>query len=308
MKTILYATDCTENDAKALKYAYRFSCIMKAELHVLRVYQFPPINLSTIQSSELVKKRMQQEQKDIVTKYCADHLKNEFRQEPVFIHATEQASIANGILDTAKKLDPDLVILGMKDSHSNRGLFSGNIANAVLDKIETPLLMVPNGIVYNRLSTIVYASDFEQEDLLSIKKLIEIARPFNALIEVVHIHKTDTASAKERMDKFKNMLLKQVSYPEIGFKTIASSKIKQGLVNVLNNEKANMLAMLERNRNVKLTNLFYKDLIKDMGTTVAIPILAFNKGAKIKFNTANAIHNKATQDCEKSKQNVVLNI
>lgn len=308
MKTILYATDCSKNSAKALKYAYRFSCIMNAELHVLRVYNFPPINLSTIQSSELVKNRMQKEQKEIVTKYCATHLKNEFKQKPVVIHATEQVSIANGILDTSKKLDPDLVILGMKDSHSNRGLFSGNIANAVLDKIETPLLIVPNGIIYKTLSTIVYASDFEQEDLLSIKKLIEIARPFKALIEIVHIHKTDTDSAKQRMETFKNTLLKHVSYPEIGFKTIASTKIKDGLVNVLNTEKANMLAMLERKRNVKLTNLFYKDLIKDMSSTVAIPILAFNKGAKIKYKTANAIQAKSTTNCVKSNANVALNI
>ncbi|MDO7135765.1 universal stress protein [Algibacter lectus] len=277
MKTILYATDCTKNDASALKYAYRFSYIMKADLHVLHVYDFPPIHLSVIQPIEKLQNRMKQEKKDIVKKFCETHLKNEFRETPIKIHAVENTSVEDAIIDTAKKLSPDLVILGMKDDHSHRGFFASNIANELLDRVNFPVMMIPNGIDYTCISTIVYATDFEQQDIIPITKLIEIVRPFEALIEIVHIYHTDTTTARERMEQFKNMLLEQVSYDDMTFKTIASDKIKSGIISVINSENASMLAMLERKHEFRLDNPFRKDLVKEIKTRVDIPVIAFSK-------------------------------
>ena len=277
MKTILYATDCTKNDASALKYAYRFSYIMKADLHVLHVYQFPPIHLSVIQPLDKLQLRMKEEKKDVVKKFCETHLKNEFREAPIKIHAVEDTSVEDAIIDTSKKLSPDLIILGMKDDHSHRGFFSSNIANELLDRINFPIMMIPNGLDYTSISTIIYATDFEQQDIIPIKKLIEIVRPFEALIEIIHIYHTDTTTAKERMEQFKIMLLEQISYDDITFKTIASTKIKSGILSVIDNEKASMLAMLERKHEFRLDNPFRKDLVKEIKTTVDIPVLAFSK-------------------------------
>jgi nucleotide-binding universal stress UspA family protein len=293
MKTIIYATDCTKNDASSLKYAYRFSCIMNADLHILHVYEFPPIAFSTIQPLEFLKKRMQEEQIELVDTYCKTNLKNEFHQKPVTTHIIENSSVSQGIMDLSKTLGPDLIIIGMKDRHSARGYFSGNIANTLLNTIKTPLLIVPNSLIYDTISTIVYATDFEEDDILSIQKLVEIAKPFSALIEVIHVYKTDEYPAKEYMKKFKDTLLQKVSYPEITFKTIASTNIKSGLLSVLNNEKASMLVMLERKHDWNLSNIIRKDIVKSMEATVEMPLLAFNKhSTKIKLQNANANNSK----------------
>lgn len=295
MKTIIYATDCSTNDSSSLCYAYRFSSMMKADLHVIHVYDMPPINLSTIHPKEILSKRIHDEQKDMVTKYCATHLKNEFRKKPISVHAVENDSITNGIINLSKKLSPDLVVLGMKDSESTRGFFSGNIANALLDKIEVPILIVPNSFGCNSLSTIVYATAFEQEDILSIKKLVEIAKPFSALIEVIHVYENDEDSIKKSMEIFKNLLLKQVSYPEITFRTIESGKIKSGLLGFLKKENANMLVMLERTNKNSFNSLFHKDLVKELEAVVTIPVLAFNKqSANLKMVKTTNIKNELT--------------
>lgn len=287
MKTIIYATNCTNNDASELKYAYRFSCIMDADLHILHVYNFPPIAFSTIKPLESLKKRMHEERVELVDKYCKTHLKNEFRQKPVTTHIVENNSVSESILRLSKLITPDLVIIGMKDNHSTRGYFAGNIANTLLNIIEVPLLIVPNSLVYDTISTIVYATDFEEADMLSIKRLVEIAKPFSALIEVVHVYETDEYPVEKYMKQFKDTLLKEVSYPEIVFKTIASTSIKSGLLSVLNNEKASMLAMLERKHDWSFSNIFHKDLVKDMEVSLKIPLLAFNKHST-KTQGANA--------------------
>ena len=287
MKTIIYATDCSTNTSSALRYAYRFSSIMKADFHVLHVYDLPPINLSIIHPKETLKKRVSKEQKDMVAKYCATHLKHEFRQKPITIHAIENDSITDSIFNLSKTLFPDLIILGRKDQHSTRGYFSSNIANNLLDKIDVPLLIVPINVGYNSLNTIVYATAFEQEDIISIKKLVEIAKPFSALIEVIHVYETDDFPVNESMERFKNLLTKQISYPEITFRTIASDKIKSGLMSVLKKENANMLAMLERKNYNIFDSLFHKDLVKELEASVKVPLLAFNKRSTKNENFKN---------------------
>ena len=287
MKTILYATDCTDNDASSLKYAYRFSCIMNANLHVLHVYNLPPILFSTIKPSELLKRRMREERVELLEKYCKKHLKNEFHKEPITTHAVENDSVSETILRLSKHIAPDLVIIGMKDRHSMRGYFSGNIANTLLDVIEMPLLIVPNSLVYDTISTIIYATDFEEDDILYLKKIIEIAKPFSALIEVIHVYESDEYPAKKYMQQFKHALQKEVSYPEIVFKTIASTSVKSGILSVLNNEDADMLVMLERKHEWSFSNIFQKDLVKDIEISLKIPLLAFSKQRK-KLQNANA--------------------
>ncbi|WP_147676112.1 universal stress protein [Algibacter pacificus] len=280
MKTILYATDCTKNDASALKYIYRFSCIMKADLHIIHVYDLPPVSVSVVHRSEILKQNVNLELKKVVINYCKEHLKHEYTDNGINIHAVEHASVENGIVDLSKKLSPDLVVIGIKDQNSHRGIFSSNIANALLDKIEIPIMMVPNGLIYTSISTIIYATDFEKEDILPIKKLIEIVRPFKALIEIVHIYRTDTTTAKEKMERFKEVFLEQISYKEITFRTVASTKVKSGLLSVIDNENASMLAMLERKHHLNFDNIFHKDLVKDLEDSIAVPILAFHKGSK----------------------------
>ncbi|GAL68713.1 universal stress protein [Jejuia pallidilutea] len=279
MKTILYATDCTVNDIASLKYAYRFSTIMKADLHIVHVYEFPPIANATLHAPELLKKRMHIEKTKLVENFCKVNLKHEFQQKPVTTHVIESGSVSESIQRLSNVLMPDLVIIGMKDHHSTREFFSGNIANALLDTIEMPLLIVPNGMIYNTISTIVYATDFEEYDILSLQKLAEIASPFSALIEVIHVYKTDERPAKVLMEAFKKRLLQKTSYPEITFKTIASTNIKSGLLSIVNWENANVLAMLERKHDWNLANLFHKDLVKEMESAISIPLLVFNKSS-----------------------------
>jgi len=292
MKTILFGTDCTSNAASTLTYANRFSTIMKADLHILHVYDFPPINLSTIQSKEILKKRMHEEQIELVKKYCEKYLKNDFHQNHIITHVVENSSISKSILDLSNILSPDLIMVGTKSEQNLRGYLAGNIANELLNKIDIPLLIVPNVVCMEKFSTLVYATDFEQEDIFAIQKSVEVAKSLEALIEVVHVYETDEYLAKENMEKFKKTLLKQVSYPGITFRTIASTKIKSGLLSVLNNKKASMLIMLERKHDWNFTNLFHKDLVKDMEAAIAIPMLVFNKHSKIKLQNANAFNTK----------------
>jgi nucleotide-binding universal stress UspA family protein len=63
---------------------------------------------------------------------------------PVESHPVENASPAHAILDAAKELDADLIVVGNQGMHGLRGHFA-SVPNTVAHKAECAVLVVPTG-------------------------------------------------------------------------------------------------------------------------------------------------------------------
>ena len=277
MKTILYATDCTERSVNALRYAHSLSAILEASLVVLHVYDIPPILATTTRPVQQIKRYAHRERLDILKAYCAKYLGNELDKKNVRIQVIENVSIADGILEKSKELLPDMVILGTKDEHTRRGLFAGDIAKALIEKVPCPLLAIPNNVPNDKIEDIVYATDFEEDDIFALKKIAKIAKPYNAMIRVIHITTKNEYKGEEQMEWFKEMLRQKVNYGNMTFDIIFSVNVYEELNAYLNNVGADLLAMLERGNQGFLRKLFHKDLVKKMESHITIPLLSFNK-------------------------------
>ncbi|WP_425236496.1 universal stress protein [Ulvibacterium sp.] len=277
MRKVLYATDCTRNSAPALRYAYRLSRTMDAELHVFHVYELLPVTVATIRPPQQLEERLHQEQKDIVTNFCATHLKNELHLNPVRVQVLESNFVTKSILSAVRTLKADLAIVGMKDSYTFRGIFSGNIANELLNKLDIPLLVLPNDMYYHGLSTLIYATDFEEADIYAIGSLVKIVESYGALIKVVHIPLKNESDAGQHMRWFENEVRQRISYPEIVFNVSDAEDVESGLHSLIRKERADMLVMMEREHSSIYDKLFHRDLVRTMEGEVSIPFLAFNQ-------------------------------
>ena len=116
MKTILYATDCSKTTKTALNHAYEFSLAMNAELHILHVYDLFPIVTSAVRSRSSLEKNYHNERLALLKRYCMkytnENVANKFRY-----HLEKSDTKSKAILDTAIKIDADLVIIGHKDDN-----------------------------------------------------------------------------------------------------------------------------------------------------------------------------------------------
>ncbi len=276
MKTIIYATDCTRHATPALRYAYYLSEALDANLIVLSVFDLPPIAVSTIRTPVQLKKMAAEEQMMVLHNYCSRYLKD--RMGPhIALDVIESPSISEGILKRTREQKADLLILGMKDEHTLRGYFSGNIASAILKESPCPVLMVPNAYRYRKLKTLVYATDFEERDIQAIKNLVILAAPYEAEIRVVHIPTQEEYAGMQQMEWFKELLDQAVDYPNIGFHMVFADNIQDGLSMYSQDVKADLLAMLEReNGRPFFSKLFHRDRVKAMESRSNIPLLSFN--------------------------------
>ena len=276
MKTLLYATDCSKQDGETLRYAYQLSNTLKTKLIVLHVYDIPPIIVSTIRPRKLLRNAAYEENLDILKQYCSKHLNDTPKKTNLRFEVQEHISVSEGILLKIKELSPDMLLVGMKDEHTARGVFSGSIAKAVLEKVSCPLLIVPNTKPFKKIMSIAYATDFEQGDIYALQKLVEIALPSNAKIKIVHIPTKDEYPRDDQMEWFKEILNQKITYKNIDFETINSDTIYEGLRTYINTNKIDIIALLEREERGFLKTLFHKDLIKKMESNITIPMLSFN--------------------------------
>ncbi len=276
MDTILYATDCNKNSISTLNYAKNLSETLKARLIVFHIYDIPPVRTSNIRSAEQLHKLAMIEQREILENYCIKNLNQNLSNSQLTYEVAQNSSISKGIIDRISKANIDLLVIGMKDEHSTRGFFSGNIANKLIEKKLCPILIIPPNFSYKSLKKIAYASDFESADIIAIEKLAAIAERYNAVIEVVHIPTMDEYTAMQQMEWFKELLKVQVAYKKISFHMVLANSIEQGLRMHIRDEHADILGMLERENNGLFATFFNKDIVKKMETLVTIPILCFN--------------------------------
>lgn len=276
MKTLLYATDCSKHDAETLRYAYQLSNTLKTKLIVLHVYDIPPISVSTIRPRKLLRNAAYEENLDVLKQYCSKHLNDTLKKTNIRFEVQEHISVSEGVLSKIKELSPDMLLVGMKDEHTARGLFSGSIAKALIEKVSCPLLIVPNTKPFKKIMTIAYATDFEEGDIYALQKLVKIALPSKAKIKIVHIPTKGEYAGDDQMEWFKEMLNQKITYKNIDFEIINYDTAYEGLRTYIDTNKIDIIALLEREEGGFLKTLFHKDLIKKMESNITIPILSFN--------------------------------
>ena len=277
MKTILYATDLAEQSVSTLRYAHDLSNSMGANLIVFHSYDVPPIRAAVLRPYEQIEYHIIEEQKEVVKSFCINHLGDDIDLEKLKIVVVCNDSVLNGIIEISKEINPDLVLIGRKDKHTERGMFAGDIGQGLLKRLSCPIMIVPchpNGSI---LKNILYATDFEEADISAVENLIPIAAKVNAKIHFVHVTTEKQYKGTDQMEWFKEMLTQRVDYKNLEFKVIFSENIEEKLKGYSELIHADLVALLYREEKGFFQNLFNKSLVKKLDNQIDIPLLSFTK-------------------------------
>ena len=280
MKTILYATDYSQQSISGLKFAHSLALKLKAQLIALHVFDIPISLASPVTVSYMKReKRLFVEHRVKLENFCADHLGEQIKKLKPIIVVDEDGSVISGIQEKALRANADLIVVGKKGASKTKEFFLGSTPKGLYNKTSCPVLTIPTGATTEHLSNIVYASDFEQSDVFAIRKLTKIAEAFDATIKVIHITTKEEYAGDQQMEWFKELLQENVDYSKIEFNLIYSETIFEDLQKFLVEAKADVLAMLERSEEIAIKRFFHRDLVKRMHNDIDIPLLSYTVGA-----------------------------
>ncbi|MDP3946286.1 MAG: universal stress protein [Lutibacter sp.] len=277
MKTIIFASDYSKNAVTALKYASGLSSKLGTNLLVIHIYSLPMmLGLEFDIFYDELEKTTLKKHNTKLKNFCKKHLGKDLAGMNVKTEAFENLSVSHGILAKAAENKAFMIVIGMKKESAIKELFMGDTSMSLIEKAPCPVLLVPKSASEN-LKKIVYATDFEQEDIGAIYKLSQIAKKFGAKITVVHIAPSIIGDANIKMDWFKEMVEQKVTYKKIKFKVLFSEEIFGTIKMYLDSNNIDMVAMLEREKSGFLKKLFQRDMVKEMESFGKIPLLSFNE-------------------------------
>ncbi|WP_425236492.1 universal stress protein [Ulvibacterium sp.] len=276
MKTILYATDYSENSVDALKYAYALCRDLKIRLVMTHIYDVPTVLGTQLTASfPSLSKDARRHEREKLQVFFKKNLGKVSDTMKLHFEPMEHMSVIRGIISKATEWHAYLIFVGMKGEGRLREILMGSTTKSLIEKAPCPVLAIPENTNYKPFKTVVYATDFEEEDVYAIRKLTEMVRTFQAEIKVVHIITEKEYQGETQMEWFRDMLQNKVTYEKIAFKLLFSDDIFEALRMYLEDVGAELMVMLEREKKGLLKKWFHRDLVKKMESYGQVPLMSF---------------------------------
>lgn len=173
--------------------------------------------------------------------------------------------------------DADMLVL---ESQKEMNFWSLHATNMdMIMQVNCPVWIIPDVNNYKPFRKIVYATDFNEEDINTMKSLIKLAYKYNPSISALHVLKSSKFEEKVKSTGFQDMIREQTEYKDISLKTVqqdSESDTGQTVNSFAVNEKADLVVVLKENHG------FFKRILKPSRTNeilseTDLPVLVFHE-------------------------------
>lgn len=274
MKTIVVATDFSENAFVAAEYAGRLAAFYGADLWLFHAYQIPiavgefafaSLDIASMQhSTELELKNLKQrltaslEYKSTIYVFgCIGELQMEL----------------NKFCDSKKA---DLVVFGLSGKNKLIKLMVGSNTIVSIHELKYPLLIVPPGSVFYPVKKIGFACDFKEiKKTLPIDLLKKLVDDFKAELYILNVDMNnrnfDADSLHERFE-----LSQLLGKTQAEYKNIEADNVTDGVNWFVEKGSIDLLVVIPKKHSV-LRKLFLRSHSKDLIFHTKVPVVCMHQ-------------------------------
>jgi nucleotide-binding universal stress UspA family protein len=201
-------------------------------------------------------------------------IRSTLKNPPEINYYTRQGT-THHVLQEFTEDDKYSFIMVMDDSENQLILNERNIH--IIRNVDCPVYIVPFDKIYKPVSTIVYATDYNKEDVNTMRNLASWVKKNNGRIIALHVTKNMDFDEKVKNKGFRDMLIDKVGYENIEVSTLQLGKDKS-LSNMVNEfaklNQADLIAVLKENKGF-LERLFSKSSTRDIIGRSDFPVIVF---------------------------------
>ncbi|MEM6628621.1 MAG: universal stress protein [Bacteroidota bacterium] len=274
MKTILIPTDFSDDARNAMMYSLPLAKEWGAEILLLHVYPPPTgpdvawvyVESEREQWESGAREQMKKLQALIKERVPEVNVRYEIRQGP----------LVNEVLTLAEEANADMILMGTEGAKGLEKLLVGTRTAGVVSYAKCPVWVVPEDYKDFTIERIVFASDYQEEDLEVLKELAWLAERFEAKIVILHIAPEILSYEEQKFGWYKELIEEGLAYKNIEFELIKHYDVQEGLRDYIRFNKINLLSMTMKKRNM-LERLLKRSDTKEMSYQTEIPLLAFHE-------------------------------
>lgn len=277
MKKILFPTDFSENANNAFVYALKWAEKYEAEIITLHVYELPVLDMSFVdiplyqaevyQSIEMGSFENFKDQIPILRNIASQHGLSHIPLNNILL----SGDLVTNILEIVQKEYIDFVIMGTTGSNGFKGMFLGSNTASVMSGTNTYVIGIPEKAIYQSITKIAFTTQFTIEELDSLRRLIPIAKKFDAEIECVYI-KNETNAVKEIIIADWEVIFREEN---VRFHIIESNDVQEAILEFINEHHINLLTISKHKRGF-WEGLFHSSLTEKLSNNVQIPLLVLH--------------------------------
>ncbi len=289
MKKFLIPTDFSNNAGKAMRFAMR-AAQNNPQIHLVFFHATGteiPTRTPSRMYAELVEEDiaegLEKLKKEVNAQFKEAGINpSDVNSETVAIYG----SFKDNIQSEVKKLGIDMIIMGTHGASGLKKLFFGSNTVSVMERVNCPLLAIPDNYKFHAVKHIAYAADFLAVEE-GFEHVVALAKLFKAPIDIFHINsilphriEPDTFNKAQFVDKLK----KKFDYESITLEFIELSEEDSddallGIQMYVSKKHPSILAMATYDR-AWIEKLINPSLTKEMMFHTEIPLFAFKKTAE----------------------------
>lgn len=269
MKNILCPTDFSTASGDAIAYAAKLAQATHGELTLLNVqslYEITPVELLTGKefTMKATRERLEDQCKEVSKVYkivCTPVV------EPTY------NKLSTVIRDRSD--DFDLIVMGSNGPDDLYQFFFGTNTYNTLTKSRTPLLIIPEGFLFNQIRNVLFAYDYLRERKLPLRHLLAFVRAMHADLTILQVmEEARSKEADDDLHELQFILQTQADGFPLKFETIRSSEVAGSIDAYIRNKKPDVLALCSQGRSFVET-LFHKSVIKRISAVCSYPVFVF---------------------------------
>ena len=274
---ILVPTDFSKNANHAIDYAAVVAKATGAELLLLYVYS-PPVTRNNLAYPLITEEmgRAKKEANEQLLNKC-NEISEAYR---ISCHSLVMTgNLVDEIIGKAVDVKIDMIIMGTQGASGiDQVLFGSNTA-AVIERASCPVLAVPAQTKPFIPRKIVFATDYQDNDMQTMKAVTNLTTSFKAELLIVHVSKEPLKSERDLIEQFSKAVAKETGFKEPFYYVMPHDDIQKGIDLFVDSVGADLIALSMRKRNI-FEKLFDKSLTKKMAYHTRLPLLVFHSGAE----------------------------
>jgi len=274
METILIPIDFSEVSKNTAEYGIQFAKERNAKLVLLHVFHIPVYAGDDVAFmppyDELEKSNM------IAMKKFENELREKYSFTNPIENVIKSGFLINEIADLVEGKEISLIIMGISEAGKLSEILLSSNSVGVIKNTNCPTLIVPEGVPYRPINTIVFACDDIEKivETSAAKQIAEFVELFNSkLIVLTVVESFEKLDQEILLEAKKEILFEGLNYSVL---FIEGDNLMKNINNFIEKHNADLLIMIPRKHTI-FSKLFHESNTKKMAFNSPIPLLAIHE-------------------------------
>ncbi len=248
MKAVLFPTDFSQNSINAIEYAVALLQNEPCKFYLLNVQKassFLSDDMVSVSTSATVYKTLVAAAKASIQNIISNVKSNYPNSEHQFFSIVDYDNFIDAVQQSVEKHDINLIVMGTKGASGLQKVLFGSNTVRVINRINTPILAIPNGCKYLKLHKIAFtANHITRYNKETLEILSNMLSNFNAQLTILHLAGSNTIAHKHA----NNMVFFDVHFEES----------KHDYIDVVDKDIVSTISAYMKNQNFDLLTMVKK--------------------------------------------------